>query len=449
MKKAIFYLFCIIAGLGALALMIFTGEASGVIIATGAALTIDEQVAAQLKEKLDGLGSQVDAKIKAAGELLQKGLLKAEDMTSIKTEVSDMVTKYNEMNEAYTTRIDLIETKMGRFGEVMARKTLKEALVQKFTDTGVKRGYFGEIGFKEDDFKGVMSRKADDMTMAISTTGDVVRQDFVPEIFFDPDRKQRVRDLVAQGTTQSSTVDFIKETFTTDATTYKVEGAALAQSDLDLVADTAIVQRIGHYIMLSEEMLDDIEGMTSYLMARLPSKVKAKEDVALLYGDGTSTQLDGITVQAAAYTDALADSLITEIDVLVEAIRQVEDDEYMADAILVHPTTYAAIILNKDSTGQYIHPEWVFGNKQVNLSGVPVIKTTAITAGDFLVGDFRSAAQVFDRRELVLEFSKSNEDNFIKGMVTVRCDERITLAVYRPNAFIYGTFVAALANGSA
>jgi hypothetical protein len=45
--------------------------------------------------------------------------------------------------------------------------------------------------------------------------------------------------------------------------------------------------------------------------------------------------------------------------------------------------------------------------------------------------------------------SFENEDNFIKGMVTVRIAERLTICVYRPKAFVYGTFTAALAQGSA
>ena len=88
-------------------------------------------------------------------------------------------------------------------------------------------------------------------------------------------------------------------------------------------------------------------------------------------------------------------------------------------------------------------------NGNVAVDGVPVIVSTAITAGTFLVGDFKLGAQIFDRRQLAIEFSNTNEDNFIKGMVTVRGSERIAIAVYRPKAFVYGTFAGALAKGSA
>jgi HK97 family phage major capsid protein len=104
--------------------------------------------------------------------------------------------------------------------------------------------------------------------------------------------------------------------------------------------------------------------------------------------------------------------------------------------------------LEKDTAGQYVMP-WIFMNGGISVDGLPVIQSTAIDEGTFLVGDFKRGAQVFDRRQLSIEFSNSHDDNFIKGMVTVRISERLALVIYRPKCFVYGTFAAALANGSA
>lgn len=63
--------------------------------------------------------------------------------------------------------------------------------------------------------------------------------------------------------------------------------------------------------------------------------------------------------------------------------------------------------------------------------------------GEFLVGGFRQAAQVFDREQAVVEISTEDSDNFRKNMVTIRAEERIALQVTRPEAFVHGPFAPA------
>jgi HK97 family phage major capsid protein len=168
-----------------------------------------------------------------------------------------------------------------------------------------------------------------------------------------------------------------------------------------------------------------------------------------LSGTGAGINISGLTTNATAYSDSLADAGVTRIDVLVDACRQIRVNEYAATAILLHPTDAWKIKLTKDSTYNYIHP-WIFmPNNQIVLDGIPVVITTAMTAGQFLVGDFRRGAQVFDRKQLTLEIAYQNEDNFVKGMVTIRVQERLALAIYRAKCFIYGGFTAALAQGTA
>ncbi|MNW02387.1 Phage capsid family protein [compost metagenome] len=58
----------------------------------------------------------------------------------------------------------------------------------------------------------------------------------------------------------------------------------------------------------------------------------------------------------------------------------------------------------------------------------------------FLAGAFQMGAQVFDRWQARVEVATENEDDFVKNMVTVLAEERLALAVYRPEAFIYGDF---------
>src|SRR3546814_12904145 len=83
-------------------------------------------------------------------------------------------------------------------------------------------------------------------------------------------------------------------------------------------------------------------------------------------------------------------------------------------------------------------------DSQPRLWGLPVVETQAMTAGNFLTGAFRLGAQIFDRQDARVEVSTEDSDNFRKNLVTILAEERLALAVYRPEAFIRGGFAAAI-----
>ena len=415
---------------------------------------MDEKELKKLNEELEVLGKAIDTKLEAQAKKYSE--VSTEMKAEIKKEIEGELLEYKEMKtkleemQGHYDELDVKLQKIVKNESVKpvsfkdATKTLLDELNEK--GGGSLRDWFNKEGKK----LGEIELKVDDMTQANSfESTSVVQAHHIPGIVFDPDRTDRIRDLITPGTTNSNTVEYVYEYSLDDNTDITSEGSEYKQGDFDLKLATATVRKITAYQIVSEEMLDDVAGLTSYISSRLPSKLKAKEDYQLLYGDGLGTNLSGLTTNATAYSDNLADGDISRIDILVDAARQVRDDEYKATAMLIHPTDATLIKLTKDDNGNYIHP-WIFmPNGQITLDGIPVIVTTAITAGDFLVGDFKLGAQVFDRKQMSLEFTDKNEDNFIKGMVTVKISERITIACYRSTAMIYGTFTAALANGTA
>ena len=406
----------------------------------------------KFKKELGELGEKIDKKLEDHSK--KWGEYSKEVKDAIMKELKPDMDKHNAMADKFLKiqeHLDNIDTKIQRlpFGSKEAKKgfadSVKEVLTHlKEKGNGSLRSYLQEKGRT-----GEIELKVDDMTQANSFESTaVVQAQHVPGIKFDPDTTFRVRDLIAPGTTGGNSIEYVQEEAFTDSTDVTAEGLEYKQSDFDLKLKTATVRKITAYLIVSEEMLEDVEGLNSYISLRLPSKLKLKENYQLLYGDGTGINLSGLTENATAYVDELSDGDITEIDVLVSAMKQVRTSEYNPTFALIHPTDALKIKLAKDDNGQYLQP-WIFmGNGDISLDGVRIIVSSAIASGDFLVGD-GGAAQVFDRRQMTLEMTNTNEDNFVKGMVTVRISERITVAVYRPKGFIYGTFLAALANGSA
>lgn len=283
-----------------------------------------------------------------------------------------------------------------------------------------------------------------------TTSANVVPPAYQPGIVFNPDRAQHVREFLPTGTTTSDTIRYIEEKNYVDGAGFRNTGSVMGETTFDLESKDAQVRNISTYLRLTDEMLADVPGLTSYLSARLPKKIRVKEDNALLYGVDSPFTFTGITEVASAYTDALADSNVNRFDVLIQAIAQVRDGEYSATAIMVHPDDYYNLLLTKDGQGAYVMPDsFRFGGTAPRVAGVPLIANTAITTGDFLVGDFSLGAQLFDRQQSSIRFFEQDQDNAIRGVVTVVANERIALPIYRPTAFVYGDFASALANGSA
>jgi HK97 family phage major capsid protein len=127
------------------------------------------------------------------------------------------------------------------------------------------------------------------------------------------------------------------------------------------------------------------------------------------------------------------------MDILRRAMTQCRIAEYRPSAIVLHPTDWEEIELTKDSTGQYVwaNPRSLLGP---TLWGLPVIDSTALEEGEFLLGAFDLAAQIWDRQDARIDVSTENADDFEKNLVTIRGEERLTLTVYRPESFIYGDF---------
>jgi HK97 family phage major capsid protein len=402
-----------------------------------------------LEQKLNTLGDQIDLKINQATEA-QKTNLKGELDNLKSVEIAKLTADYAELQK----QLNAIDTKTNRIvgGNIQNVKSLDSALLDAIkSHEGFKAFQNRQSKAFQLDLGGVsMMTKAGDMTTVNSLTGEVIPPSRVPGIIVDAERAQHVRDFISQATTDSDRIYYVRESAFEDNTNTRGEASTKPQSDFELTQEEAPVRKIANFVRMSTEMLNDTPGMVAYLTSRLPKKLRLKEDQQILYGNGTAPNLEGITVLASAYIDTLADTDVNRFDVLVSAISQIRQDEYLANAIMINPADWYSMLLTKDGEGGYVFPESArFGGVAPRIAGVPIIANTAITSGDFLVGDFALGVQLFDRLQSNIRFFEQDQDNAIKNMVTVVAEERLALPVYRPTAFVYGNFANALALGSA
>jgi HK97 family phage major capsid protein len=276
-------------------------------------------------------------------------------------------------------------------------------------------------------------------TTGTGGVGNAIAPDRLSTIITMPQRRMTVRDLLLQGRTGSNLIQYVQETGFQNMAAPVAETAAKPQSDLSLDLVDTPVRTLAHWIKASVQVLADIPLLQSYIDGRLRYGLQYVEEAQLLAGDGTGQNLEGLIPQATAFNEALLKADDQQVDILRRGILQVRIAEYAASGIVLNPIDWADIETLKDSNGRYI-----FGNPGQNLQpsmwGLPVVDTNAMPAGHFMVGAFNLAAQVFDREDANVQVSTEDGDNFTKNMVTIRAEERLALAVFRPQSFVYGAF---------
>ncbi|MDB5540533.1 MAG: Major capsid protein Gp5 [Devosia sp.] len=395
------------------------------------ATELKEEQAKAIKEAVDPLREKFEEFVGKAA--------KGEKLEALKTEVDESLTK---MNAKLTEQFATLEQKLleGGGGQPQREKSMGELFAEdpKVKEFLAQANPRGRIDLQA---KTTLTSLT---TAAGGSVGDAIQTTRLPGILPLPQRRMTVRDLLSQGQMDGSTLEYVKETGFTNNAGMVAEGAAKPSSDiqLDLVSTSAKV--IAHYMKASRQVLSDISQLRSIIDQRLLYGLAYKEESQLLNGDNTGQNLNGIIPQATAYSAPVSLADLNIIDVLRLAMLQAALAEYPASGHVLHPTDWASIETLKDGEGRYIigNPQ---GTTTPTLWGLPVVATQSITVRKFLTGAFKLGAQVFDRWAARVEVATENEDDFIKNLVTVLAEERVALAVYRPEAFIYGDFDTALA----
>lgn len=383
---------------------------------------------------------QVLDEIKKTDEHIERLEKKAEEQAKlngeVQTELKDELKKWADTYKGLKERQDELEKQANRLSKgEQERKGFKEHLMDALKENHDRIKNVKSAGRIQLDLKNAVT-----MTQGDSLTGNVINPPNVPGIFHDPDRQVHVRQFLQTATTGSNSVPYVIEDGYEDGTDVTAEGSTKPKSSFSLEAKRAPVEKIATHLKVSDEMLEDIEGLAGYISTRGTSKYRLKEDQQLLYGTGLNNQLEGLTVAATAWGAATINNPINNLyDVAVDGAANLAKKEYMPSGIMVHPTSWYDLITEKDTDGQYIVPDLIRqGLAPAQLAGIPVIRNTAVTEGDILMANFAQMATLFDRRGVSVRFFEQNEDDAINNLITVVIEGRLALPVYLPNAGIYG-----------
>jgi HK97 family phage major capsid protein len=392
-----------------------------------------------------------------------KGALKnvGDDLRRFAEQAEKEVKNAGQMASETKKSVDQLLTEQSAWRERLSAMEQKVLDVEAASSKGGrgKTDSAGEVFAKSEEFKNAQSVYAKTPswkgTVTVPVKNVITSLDSSGGAFVEPTRApfvnpvlQRlvVRQLLAQGNTNSNQIEYVRETgFTNNAAPVSENPTdPKPESNIVYTLDNAPVVTIAHWIRASKQILADAGQMAGLIDGRLRYGLELAVEDQLLNGSGVGLNMDGLVNQATAYANpGVTVANETRIDRIRLAMLQVALAEYVADGIILNPIDWTGIELTKDAENRYIFTSPTVNGAQT-LWGMPVVPTQSMAVGEYLTGAFRLGAQVWDREQANVQVSTEDRDNFVKNMVTILAETRLALTVYRPEAFVTGAFESGL-----
>ncbi len=258
----------------------------------------------------------------------------------------------------------------------------------------------------------------------------------IPRVELYPLRPIAVVDHIPMGNTGMDTIKYMKESTFTNNAAEAAAGGEYGEAALVYTETSDEVEKIGVWLPVTDEQLEDVAGIESLLNQRLTYMLRARLDSQILVGTGRSVgtpDLVGTLDLASLQTQALGSDPVP--DAFYKAITAVRATGFAEPSVcIIHPSDWQDIRLLRTADGVY-----VFGSPSDHgperLWGVPVVITTALTENTGVVGDYQGYSMLFLRRGIEFQVTNAHSDYFIKGKQAIRCDMRCSMVHFRDTAF--------------
>ena len=173
-------------------------------------------------------------------------------------------------------------------------------------------------------------------------------------------------------------------------------------------------------------MIDDLPFLQSYLQSSLIEDFQRAEDTYYLNA-----------IASAATAGSTSSSVTAEK--FIDYIAQLGALNWNANLILTTYAGWSAVLKTLPANGSYSVPGGltIDNNGNVRIMGIPVVPHSLVTASKAYVMDTTKYA-IAQQSGLAVRSTEFDQDDFIKNLITFRCEARCELLQYQPSATIYG-----------
>ncbi|MEY3186224.1 MAG: Cellulophaga phage phi10:1 [Bacteroidota bacterium] len=204
----------------------------------------------------------------------------------------------------------------------------------------------------------------------------------------------------------------------------QTEGSAKPQVDYDVTVVNTALSFIAGYAKVSRQMIDDLPFLQAYLQQSLIEDFQKAED---------TYYLNAIAASATAGSSSGANTAEKFIDYLA----QLGALNWTANLALTTHAGWAGLLKTKPSDYSVPGGMVIDQNGNVRIAGVPVVPHSLVTASKIYVMDTTKFA-IAQQSGLSVRSTEFDQDDFIKNLITFRCEARCELLQFQPGAAVYG-----------
>jgi HK97 family phage major capsid protein len=243
-----------------------------------------------------------------------------------------------------------------------------------------------------------------------------------------------VVQFIPSGTISQASYKYMEETTHTATNTVEIaEAGTYGEAAFALTERSKPVEKIGAWVPVTDEQLEDEPAAGAYLRSRLTAQIQRRLDSQVMVGDGSTPNILGTENVVGIQTQAKGTDTIP--DAFRKLLTKFQDDGFCEASVgFIAPSKWQDVVLERTADGLYVwgHPS-VQGPE--TLWGVPIVATTAVTSTKIVAGDYATYGMLFMRRGMDVQVTNSHSTFFTTGKQAIRADIRAVMVHFRPKAF--------------
>lgn len=414
----------------------------------------------EMREKRDALGKRGSEMFDAA-DAAGRSLNEAEwsdwqqiraDLNDVGTQIADADKREKDEQEAraYIRQVSGSFGKAADSGRVEDGLAKGKSLGQLFAESAQFKQFMAQFpgGRIPESFKGLNSPPVSipmpmQMMAALLTglsdtaAGAFVANDMQNIYVPYPQRPITLIDLITVSSTDSDTVEYVRQTARTNAAAPTAEATTTSdgtksESSTAFVKVTHAVETIAHWIPATKRALADVGQLRSIIDADLRYGLNEELEDQMMNGNGSTPNFRGMFNTSGIQTQAFSTDLFTTTRKALTLMRTVARES--PTGWIFNPSNWEAFELLKDGEDRYYFGG-PFATGPSTLWGYRVALCDAMLEGHAFLGNLRRA-WLWVRENITITASDSHADFFIQNLVAILAEMRAAFGVTKPSALV-------------